>query len=135
MHYIYIITSSMKAWDLFYLPSCGWGLTLYHTILGCLLFLCFWLFLVYRFNSSTGITICVFCSNIINNTSFNYAMEHLLQIVYDADWISWEYMCNLHFLYCHNAWFFISEKLSFSSNSVFDYFKNNTLLKMQKHCH
>ena len=86
--------------------------TLIIPLLGVFFYPFFSLFFFYPKNYSTGILICRIWFNLNKNPYFTYATENSLRITCDADCISWESMCTFHLFFCHNVFFFVSEKVS-----------------------
>ena len=69
--------------------------------------------------------------NLTNMLSFPCTIQHLLQLIFEAIFIFWYSMCLIHLFCCHNALFFVSEQLSFSSNCFCckpNHFSNSFLL-------
>ena len=96
------------------------------------LYLCFFLFSIYKLNDSAGIPFCIFGLKSIISTSFTYAVEHLLYLIREAHYISWKFLCTIYFWCCHNVYFFVFEKVilwyTFVLNKFFQYHLSNYFL-------
>ena len=96
-------------------------------VLVIFLSICFFLFSIYMLNDSVGIPLCRFGLNSITNDLFTYSVEHLLYLLSEYHYISWQSMYIIYLCCFHNVCLFVLYKGIFVSNFFLDsYFLYNS---------